>query len=375
MDPYRSASFGTEAPRRRRSFGWLIPSLILVILAAGWCAFWFYAAERAKEMIAGWIEREQRSGRIYTCANQSLGGFPFRIEFRCDKAGAELPKARPPLALSASGILAAVQVYQPTLLLAEIDGPLAIAAPGEPPNMSANWSLAQVSLRGTPRAPERISFSADEMTIDRNETDKPQRVFTARHAELHGRLASGTVRENPVIDIATSLVAASAPDLHPLAKQPLDFDADTQLVGLKNFEPKTWPERFREIQQADGRIDVRKVRLRQGDLLAVAKGSLKLTSSGYLDGELQVTAAGVEKILPALGVEALARSGGSRSERLGAALNFLDKMAPGAIAGAVSLLGEQTELEGRRATKIPLRFKDGLATLGPVKLGQTPPLF
>ncbi len=69
-----------------------------------------------------------------------------------------------------------------------------------------------------------------------------------------------------------------------------------------------------------------------------------------------MTATGVEKILPALGVEALARQGGSRKERLGAALNFLDKMAPGAIAGAVSFLGEPAELEGRKATKMPLRF-------------------
>jgi hypothetical protein len=110
-------------------------------------------------------------------------------------------------------------------------------------------------------------------------------------------------------------------------------------------------------------------------LLAVATGSLKLTRAGYLDGELLVTATGIEKILPALGVDMLARQGGSRNERIGAALNFLDKMAPGAIAGAVSLLGDPAELEGRRATKMPLRFKDGVATLGPVKLGQTAPLF
>jgi len=374
MDSYRPAPHGVEAPRRH-SIGWLIPSLILVIIAAGWCAFWFYAAERSKEMMAGWIEREQRSGRIYTCVDQSLGGFPFRIEYRCATAGAELPNAKPPVTLAATSILAAVQIYQPTLLLAEIEGPLTVADPGQPPKMTADWSLAQISLRGTPRAPQRISFVTDEMTLDRNDEDKPQRIFNASRAELHGRLSKGTVRENPVIDIATSLVAASAPELHPLAKQPFDFATDARLVGLKNFEPKAWPERFREIQQANGRIKVRNLRLRQGDLLAVAKGSLKLTPSGYLEGELQVTATGVEKILPALGVEALARSGGSRSERLGAALNFLDKMAPGAIAGAVSLLGEQTELEGRRATKMPLRFKDGVATLGPVKLGQTPPLF
>jgi len=375
MDQYRPAPpYGLDAPRRR-SIGWLVPSLILVILAAGWCAFWFYAADRAKGMVAGWIEREQRSGRIYTCVDQTMSGFPFRIEFRCGKAGAELPKAHPPLMLTASGIVAAVQVYQPTLLLAEVEGPLTIADLGQEPRMTANWSLAQISLRGTPRAPQRVSFAADNLTLDRNDADKLDRVFSASHGELHGRLASGTVTENPVIDIAMSLAGAAAPTMHPLTRQPFDVDTDAQLIGLRNFAPKTWTERFREIQQADGRIDIRNARLKQGGLLAVANGSLKLTPSGYLDGELQVIATGVEKILPALGAEALARQGGSRSERLGAALNFLDKLAPGAIAGAVSLLGEPTELEGRKATRMPLRFKDGVATLGPVKLGSTPPLF
>ena len=115
-----------SAPRRR-SIGWLIPTLLLVILAAGWCAFWFYAAEQARDLIAGWIEREQRAGRAYTCADQNLAGFPFRIEFRCTKAVAELSTVKPPVQLSASKVTAAVQVYQPTLLLAEIDGPVSIA--------------------------------------------------------------------------------------------------------------------------------------------------------------------------------------------------------------------------------------------------------
>jgi hypothetical protein len=363
------------AQQRRRSIGWLIPALVLVIVAAGWCAFWFYAAERARDTIAGWIEREASGGRVYTCGKQSLGGFPFRIEFRCNQASAELSKVQPPVRLSASGILAAVQVYQPTLVIAEIDAPLSVADPGQPPKMTANWSLGRVSLRGTPRNPQRVSFAADKLTLDRANAGKAERLLAASQAQLHGRLASGTVRENPVIDVAASLQAATAQSLHPLAAQPFDFDGDTRLVGLRNFAPKSWTERFREIQQAGGRIEVRNARLKQGDLLAVATGTLKLNRQGYLDGELTVTATGVEKILPALGMDALARQGGSRSERLGAALGILNSVAPGAIAGAVSLLGEPVELEGRRATKMPLRFKDGLATLGPVKLGQTPPLF
>jgi hypothetical protein len=364
-----------DARPRRRSIGWLIPFLVLVIVVAGWCAFWFYAAERARDTIAGWIEREARGGRVYTCGSQGLGGFPFRIEFRCNQATAEFEKTRPPVKLTANNVLAAVQIYQPTLVLAEIDGPMTVADPGQPPKMSANWSLAQVSLRGTPRNPQRVSFAAEKFTLDQAGSGNPARVFAAEKGQLHGRLASGTVRENPVIDVATSLKAATALSWHPMLAQPFDFDGDTRLVGLRNFQPKSWTERFREIQQADGRIEVRNARFKQGDVLAVANGNLKLTGQGYLDGELTVTASGVEKILPALGAEALARQGNSRSQRLGAALGLLDQMAPGVVSGAVSLLGEQVELEGRRATKMPLRFKDGVATLGPVKLGQTPPLF
>ncbi len=359
--------------QRRRSIGWLIPALVLVIIAAGWSAFWFYAADRARGTIAGWIEREASGGRIYTCGSQTLGGFPFRIEFRCNQASADLTKTQPPLKLSATNILAAVQVYQPTLVIAEIDAPLTVAGPGQ--QMTANWSLAQISLRGTPRNPQRVSFAAEKFSLDQNGGDKPGRLFTAEKGQLHGRLASGTVREDPVIDVAATLKAATATSWHPLAAQPFDFDGDTRLIGLRNFQPKSWSERFREIQQANGRIEVRNARLKQGDMLAVATGNLKLTRQGYLDGDLVVTATGIEKLLPALGKDMLAQQGNSRSQRLGAALNLLDQMAPGAIAGAVSLLGEQVELEGRRATKMPLRFKDGVATLGPVKLGQTPPLF
>lgn len=362
-----------DAPRRT-SWIW-VPSLILLVLAAGWCAFWFYAAEQAKQLMAGWIERERLSGRIYSCGDQSFSGFPFRMEFRCSKAGAELPKANPPMSFAAAGVTAAMQVYQPTLLLAEVEGPLAIAETGQAAKMTANWELAQISLRGTPRAPQRISFATKDLVIDQSDGTQSDSIFMAEEAELHGRLASGTVTDNPVIDVATSLKGATAPNLHPLLKQPVVFKADAQLVGLRDFAPKTWTERFREIQKAHGRIDIRKARFKQGDLHAEASGVLTLTPSGHLDGDLQVIAAGIEKVLPALGIEALKQGGGTRRERWGAALSFIDKMAPGAIASAVSLLGEPAEINGRKGTKMLLRFKDGVATLGPLKLGQTPPLF
>jgi hypothetical protein len=237
-----------------------------------------------------------------------------------------------------------------------------------------------------PWAPDRVSIALDDLLIDRQGQATGERIFAGKHAELHGRLASGSVRNDPVIDLAMKLVAATAPTVHPLAAQPFDADVDATLRGLKDFGPRTWPERFRQLQQAGGRIEVRSLRLRQGEAFGVAVGSLGLTPNGRLDGELQMTVAGLEKVLPSLSAEQLTRPGSTASERLGTALGALDRVVPGlgnlargragaGVAAGLALMGEPAELEGRRAVKLPLRFTDGDVHLGPFRVGQTGPLF
>lgn len=383
MDSYRM-DYPAEAPRR--SWPLLVPFLILVILAGGWCAFWFYAAARAQDIIVDWRQREAKSGRVYGCAQENIGGFPFRIEVRCTDPRAEFRTTQPPVALRAADLLVALQIYQPNLLIAEFDGPLAISDPGQAARYTANWSLGRASIRGTPRNPERVSITFDNPVLDRNDAAAPERAFTAKHAELHGRLVGGSVRDKPVIDIALSLAAAVAPALHPLAAQPFDADLDTQLVGLRNFDPKPWSQRFREIQQANGRIEVRAARVRQGDTLAVAAGTLTLNATGQLNGELQVTVAGLDKLLPALGADQLVRPESAAGQKLDSALNSLDRVIPGlgglarqkagiGVAVGAALLGQPAELEGRKAVRLPLRFADGEMSLGPIKLGKVGPLF
>jgi len=374
------------APARRRSWPLLVPFLLLVILAGGWCAFWFYAADKAQGIITDWRQREAKSGRVYGCAQENIGGFPFRIEVRCSDPRAEFRTTQPPLALRAADLLVALQIYQPNLLIAEFGGPLAMGDPGQPARFTANWSLGRASVRGTPRNPERVSITFDDPVLDRSDGAAPERAFTAKHAELHGRLASGTVRDKPVIDIALNLASAVAPALHPLAAQPFDADLDSQLVGLRNFDPKPWAQRFREIQQARGRIEVRALRVRQGDALAVAAGTLGLTDTGLLNGELQVTVAGLDKLLPALGADQLVRPESAAGQKLDSALNSLDRVIPGlgglarqkaglGVAAGAALIGQPAELDGKRAVRLPLRFVEGEMQLGPIKLGKVGPLF
>ncbi len=152
---------------RRRRWPVFVPVGLVIILAGLWTGFWFFASAKAETTLAGWREREAKSGRIYSCDKQTVGGYPFRIEVRCTDPTAELRTTEPPVALKAKDLLAAVQVYDPNLVLSEIQGPVTIGEPGKPPAYVANWKLGQSSVRGTPEAPERMSFSFEAPTVER----------------------------------------------------------------------------------------------------------------------------------------------------------------------------------------------------------------
>jgi hypothetical protein len=80
----------------------------------------------------------------------------------------------------------------------------------------------------------------------------------------------------------------------------------------------------------------------------------------------------LDRLLPGLGGVLRSRDnagGGSSGGASGSSRSDL-----GAVAAAV-LGGKPSELEGQRAVTLTLHFDDGVAFLGPIKLGQVPPLY
>ena len=368
--------------RRRTGIRYTILLFLVLAVIAGWSAFWKFAAGKAETTIEGWRAREAKAGRTYTCGSQTVGGYPFRIEVDCEHAAALFQSNQPPVEVKTDSLLVAAQVYQPGLLISEFHGPLTVGEPGKTPEITADWKLAQSSVRGTPAAPERVSLVLDQPAVDRMDGTARLNVLRAKHIEIHGRIAEGSAASKPVVEIALQLAQATAPALHPAAAQPIDADITVMLRGLNDFSPKPWPARFREIQVAGGRLDVTKARVQQGDILAAGSGILAINANGRLEGELRITMAGVDRFLAALGVQQRVQTSESMDKIVGA----LDRIMPGLgdvarqQAGAnlslgIDLLGEQTTLEGKRAVALPLRFTDGAAFLGPVPIGNVPPLF
>jgi hypothetical protein len=367
----------------RRRMGRYITLVILVAaLIGGWSWFWHYAADKAQAAVEGWRAREAKAGRLYSCGSQHVGGFPFRFEVNCDNASAQFRSNQPPVEVKAGSVLVAAQIYDPKLLISEINGPLTIADIGQAPKIIANWKLGQSSVRGTPKSPERVSLVFDEPVVDLVSGDKKVNLLHAKRIEVHGRIAAGSAANNPVIEIVFRLNHASAPAFNPATVAPVDADVTGVLRGLGDFSPKPWRERFRELQKKGGRIDITRARVRQGDTLAVASGSLSIDPNGQLDGQLKVTVAGLEPFLIAIG----AAQAVQKSPNMDKVAGMLDRLSPGLgdvareQAGAnlslgISMLGQPASLEGRNAVTLPLRFKQGTAFLGPIPLGSTPALF
>ena len=211
------AAYPALASRRRRWPLFLIVAVV-VGLAAAWTGLWLYAAAKAKSEIAAWRDREARAGRLYDCASEAIGGYPFRLEWRCGAAALEF-KGTPTLQLKLPLILAALQVYDPTLVLAEFSGPLDVSEPGRPPTYVANWQLGQASVRGTPGALERASLVLDVPTVRDTSVVGSDTVFRAQRAELHGRPATGSTSDSPAVDAVLRVIAGVAPNLHPAAAE------------------------------------------------------------------------------------------------------------------------------------------------------------
>jgi len=378
------------APRPRRLAGVVAAAAGVILLAVGWGWGWFYAASIASKALSGWVDREDALGRHYACGSQSIGGFPFRIVTRCDHAAAVFANTRPPLDVHAADITFTAALYRPTLLRGDITSPVTLADPGQPPSLIAQWTRAQISLVGLPPDPEGMALTLVEPRLDRVAGTGVGMIFQADRVEIDGRIVQGTARNNPVIEATGHFAAVMVPNYHPLLAAPLKGDIDAVLRGFKDFSPKPWPVLFRDMQASAGGIEIRSLRIERADAVIVGTGQLTVNENGRLDGVLNVAVAGLENIVPLLGIDRLIGQGidrltggsGSSAQGLGA----LDRLLPG-LSGVVregtntgvieniKKMGQPTEVDNKPAVALPLRVTDGVIYVGLIPVGIVPALY
>ncbi len=160
----------TIAAGRRSRWGLFIAPVLLLILAAAWSGFWFYAASQAEVAADAWRAQEAKSGRIYDCAKRSIAGFPFRFEVQCSGASVALVSqnaSKTPFTAKLDNILVLAQVYDPKHVIAEFSAPATLVDGVTQNTFVVNWSNGRSSVVGLPAIPERASIVFDDPSINR----------------------------------------------------------------------------------------------------------------------------------------------------------------------------------------------------------------
>ena len=391
--PRRAAAPVESGYRRPRRWLWtlVLPIAGIVLVAGGWSALWYYAANVADRTLAGWVAREAAGGRIYTCGSEGTSGFPFRIQTHCTEAAATLNTIEPPVAIAAKDITFTAEVFRPTRLVGDITGPLTVAAPGQAPSFTANWSNATITVSGLPPAPDAVSVSLAQPRLSGVSGTSAVTLFAADDTDFQARIIEGSATDHPVIDAVLHLASATAPGLHSALAKPLQGDIEVVVRGFNDLAPKPFAQRFRELQAAGGSIAIKSLRLQRTDATVIGNGTLTVKPDGKLDGVINVAISGIESIVPALGIDKMIGQGIDRLAGISGqsgqgGLAALDRLMPG-LSGVVTAganasliddlkkMGQPTEIDGKPATALPLRFSDGAVYLGMIRIGDVPALF
>ncbi|BAT58125.1 hypothetical protein GJW-30_1_00641 [Variibacter gotjawalensis] len=332
----------------RRSRFWLYaPFVALAVLAAGWTAVWFYAAQRADTMLAAWMAREAVLGRQYHCGQRKTAGYPFRIEVTCTDLKITFANDEGPVTLAAPKLLALAQIYTPDLVILEATGPMTVKQPATGIDYVASWTMLQASARGRPSAPQRLSLvvTAPKLALP----NRPDALMEAKGFQFHAKRQENAA--DPIFDLALNVdtLTSAAP---ALTGRPLTGELVGVLRGLKDLRPKPWPARLREWQGNAGRVELTRSRITLGDAVAVGQGDLGLTPQGRLDGTVNLRVAGLEQIAGLFFAS-------SESRPVITALNMLAR----------------SDIDGKKAVAVPLSFRDGRILFGPVPVGRVGPLF
>lgn len=340
-------------PGRSRIF-W--PFAALGVLALAWTGFWFFMAHRTDSVMTDWIEREANHGRVWSCPDRKTSGYPFRIEVRCAAPGFTGPAGQRSVAGSLGSLAAFAQVYQPSLILADIDGPLQLKF-DDGARVDLAWSRLRLSLRGTPQTLDRFSIQGADAVLTASAADQP--LFEMRAGEFEAHVRQSLDRQDSAYDLALSLRRAVTPALDAFLglNDPADVDFAGAASHLAFAVKGSLAERLEVWRAAGGRLEPASLDVRKGQSRLRLNGGLGLDAAHRLEGKLTLEGDGLQPLFKRFGLN-------------------LDMVAAGNLLDG--LLGAKPKADGekRAGLRLPLTLDRGRVAVGPLRTPiALPPLY
>ena len=341
-------------PTRRRSRFWLYgPFMLLVVLAAAWSAFWFYARGRIATEIDVALAREVERGRTWTCTDRSIGGFPFRIELRCNALSLTSTRWGDTVRVQTGPAVVVGQVYSPGLVILEALSPAKVTLP-EGRVLDLTWKNLDASFAW--RSPERFALVASEPRGVLTTPGITTENWGAATLEAHLRRNPTRPAAEQAVDIAVTAKGTILPPVDALLgnTDAGEIDLQATLTQAENFRKGFNPDALESWRGANGTFELTRLVSTKGKARVDGSGQLLLDPLHRVAGDLQLAATGIEQI------------GGLRIGNL-----------LGGLGGFLGGRGGNTAAAPGLTTLPPVSLREGRVFIGPFRLPlqPLPPLY
>jgi len=335
--------------RRGGVRGWLVAILILIPIL--WVGYWFAAHTVANAAVDRITSRPVGGGRI-ACTAHSLGGFPLRLDFGCDRA-AYADVSGQQVSAELASLKASAPLYWPGYVETRLGSPFVVNAPGMGVALTAQWSAASTTTSAGLGGLQSAGAAFDGLDFaSTGSAELPLRNLRATRAEAFVEPAGGN----------SYRLAAFANDLQVL---PADgrtippFSTEARIVALDfasslGTDPR---ETVLHWLRTGGTANVERLKLTTGDAGFDADGQLTLGPDGVLAGKLNLRLRNPE----AFGDFAEAIRPGTREK--------LEQILPVLMALTIPV-----NTPDGPARQTALIIRKGVVSIGIVPIGTIPPL-
>lgn len=278
-------------PARRPSRFWLYaPFATVALLATIWTIGWFVIRGRTVDGLDTWVASEAEAGRRWTCAERSVGGYPFRIEVGC----ATLSVTRPDVSATLGRLVVVAQVYDPGWVIAELAGPLKLQAGSTA--VEGEWTSTRASVRLERGIVERASLVVEAPSVRVAGPDIAPTTISARRLETHAR-PSPTLATT--VEASMQADGAIIPGLDALigGAEPADIGLRLMLLQVRDFPARPLAAEVDRWRASGGRIDVAELGIGKGQGRIEARGTLGIDEQHRPEGRFEVASAGLQGVL------------------------------------------------------------------------------
>jgi len=341
-------SLPSQMPPKRAKLYW--PYVLLGLTVVTWSGFWYFAANKTENLMDSWLQREAQLGRIWSCLDRQISGYPFRIEIKCNEPQFKGQLGGESYTGTLKSLHSFAQVYQPSLVLTDLEGPLQLKSESGTVDFRMEWKSLRASLQGLPTSFKRFSVSIVEPKVQAESLRGSLPLTKAKEVEFHLRPDGTGVAQ--AFDFALSLDGLTHPALDDLtgSTEALKINAKGNVTQLDPSQKGNVAERLEHWRSSGGTLQALDMKIEKSDLNISAKGDLKLDEWHRPSGNLNAEFAGFSPLLRRFGINI---PGGAASDFLG------------------GLLGQKPVDKGegnaRKPLRLPVILANGRLFVGPFK--------